>query len=98
MEPDGVAPGATFRSVLNEVASLSGRVDTKAEARQFIVPDDMVFALRLDCLYKPFGQFGHAPVLRSPGFEYAPRKHAEGNQGVFSDRDCGVPILKSNKF
>ena len=67
MKTDGVATRASGRAVLNEVAALTRYEHAQAKPGQFVVPDDIVPALRLGGLDNALGELSHgiSPV-RSP--------------------------------
>src|ERR1700761_612731 len=66
MKTDGVATRASGRAVLNEVAALTRHKHAQAKPGQFVVPDDIVPALRLGRLDNAVCEFcnGMAPVRR----------------------------------
>ncbi len=45
---EGVAAGASAGAVLNDIRLLAGGEDADPEAREIIVPDEVVARLRLD--------------------------------------------------
>ena len=59
MKTDGVATRASGRAVLNEVAALTRHEHAQAKPGKFVVPDDIVPALRLGGLDNAFGELSH---------------------------------------
>ena len=64
MEPNCVATRTPGSSILDDVAPLAGGKYAKTEARQFVVPKDVVLLPDISGIDDPFGELRHgAPPI-----------------------------------
>ena len=76
MQPDGEAARAAGEPVVNNIAALAGGVYPKTEARQFVVPDEVISLPRLGGIRGTFCEFWH---VWQAAFPWRTRQGSAGN-------------------
>lgn len=77
MQPDGEAARAAGEPVVNDIAALAGGVHPQTEARQLIVPDEVVLLPRFGGIRGAFREFWH---LWRTAFPWRTRQGSAGNE------------------
>ncbi len=100
MQADGVAPGPSGGTVLDQVATFARSKHAQPKARQLIVPDEVVFVAGLGLIDGTLTELRHVTysggcaAFRWSASAEAPRKQPGGNSRSSQDTGFGVCAQK----